>query len=480
MAFNGTLQNSNITAGYMDLATAWKLEGEYLYGLTPVSAQFGNPCAKTFFTRVHKRSTWFTQIPVVHRISNSSPEFGREFSVVVARIGEYLLNSWVRVTLPEVTLLPGNQFGADGRLRWCRKVMHNLIEDCTITVNDQQIARLDNHILDFYSSFSVDANKKFNYDRMIGDVEDLVGSHGPTTSLGATIPATTLNLPLPFFYAQDSGLALPTAAILFGDIKINFKFRNWNELLILDNSGPAGAGTVARAVPQVGVDIAAPPALRNVSVWGTYALVSDHERRIMASTRRDMIIEQFQTATKMAFNPITQPTPVYEPKFVMAVKALYFGARNTTFENERSNYSTASPYNDGAVINYKPSGAAAPIKDMTLNYESTTRLSAMSWDYFSQIVPYFCAPSVPYDIGYGLYSYALFLDGVDASGSTNYGKIGVVQVSPTASEETVLAAQGSGDPESGCDFPQTFTWHMIARSSTVIRVADGQLSFPYI
>lgn len=479
MTYNGTLTNSNITAGFMDLATAWKLEGEYLYGLTPVSKEFGNPCAKTFFTKIHKRSTWFTQVPVSFR-TNIPGGFGGEFSVTVNRLGEYLINTWLRVIVPEVKLLPGNAFGVNGRLRWCRKFMHNLIEDCTITFNEQQVSRLDNHILDFMTAYNMVNDKKFNYDKMIGDTEDLVGSHGPTTPLGDTIKETELNLPLPFFFTQDTGLALPTAALLFNEVKINFKFRDWDELLILDNAGAAGAGTVARAVPRAGIDILAAPVLKQLNVWGTYALTSDHERQVMSSLRRDMVIDNYQTAAKMPFNPSTQPNPIYEPKFTMAVKALYFGARNVTFENERSNYSTASPYNDGNVVSFTPSGSNNVIKDLTLNYESTTRLANMPWSYFSQIVPFYTAPTTPYEPGYGLYSYALNLESQDPSGSTNFGKIGNVQVSPTASAAALIASAGTGPAASGTDFPQKWDWHLVARSHIVIRIDQGQLMFPYI
>lgn len=479
MAFNGTLQNSNITAGYMDLATAWKLEAEYLYGLTPISNQFSNPCAKSPFLRIFKRITWFTQIPVLLRVSNGQPEFGRDFSVTVNRLGEYLVNTWLKVKIPEIKLLNTNQFGVNGRIRWCRKFMHNLIEDCNITFNEQQVTRLDNYILDFSTAFKVTQEKKFNYDRMIGDIEELTGSHGPLTPLGDTIPETTLNLPLPFFFTEDVGISLPTAALLFNEVKINFKFRNWNELLILDNAGAAGAGTIARAVPIVGTDIATAPVLKEVNVWATYALISDMERKQMAERGRDYIISQYQTASKMPFNP-SIPYPIYEPKFTMAVKALFFGVRNVTFENERSNYSTASPYNNGNFVNFTPSGAAPPVDNLTMNYESTTRLSSMTWDYFSQIVPYYNAPTTPFDIGYGLYSYALNFSDIDPSGSTNFGKIGNVQVSPAPSDKAKIAADGLGVATSGTDFKQSFTWHMIALTNTVIRIADGQLTFPYV
>jgi hypothetical protein len=477
---NGVLGNSNVTAGYMDLATAWKMEAEYLYGATPISNQYNHPCAMTYFVRDIKRSTWFTQIPVALRTSSGIAAFGQEFSVTVSRLGEYLLKAWLRVKLPAVTLLAGNQYGVNGRLRWCRKIMHNLIEDCNITFNDQQVARLDNFILDFMTQLSVPAGKQDGYDTMIGDTVDLTGSHGAATPLTATIPEKTLQLDLPFFFSLDSGLALPMAALMFNEVKINFKFRDWTKLLILDNSGIAGAASVARAVPVVGTDIAVAPSLTSVTVWANFALVSEFERSRMAETTRDIVIEQYQEASRMPYQPVISPNPIFEPKFTFSVKALYFGVRNKTFESDWSNYSTASPYNSGNSITFIPSGADAPVKSITLNYESTTRLSEMGWDYFSLINPYYCADVMPREIGYGVYSYALKLSSLDPNGSTNFSKIGNVQIQPKPSDAAVVGSNGTGPAGSGQDFPQVFEWINIARSYTVIRIGEGQLTFPYV
>jgi Major capsid protein N-terminus/Large eukaryotic DNA virus major capsid protein len=479
MTFNGKLNNSNITAGYMDLATAWKMEGEYLYAATPISSQYNHPCGISYFVREIKRATWFTQIPVALRTGNGIAAFGQEFSSNVVRVGEYLLNTYLAVELPEVTLLASNQFGVNGRLRWCRKIMHNLIEDCDISFNEQKVARIDNYILDMITQFT-NANKQDGYDEMIGDTIDLTGSHGPTTPLSATIPSKKLILNLPFFYFLDSGFALPTAALLFNEIKINYKLRDWDKLLILDNSGVTGAGTVARAVPLVNIDIYTAPVLKNVSTWAHYALVSDFERQNMAQTSRDMIIEQYQTAARMPFLPITNPSVIYEPKFTFSVKALYFAIRNKTFANEWSNYTTSSPYNSGSSINFLPPGITAPISTLSLNYESTTRLSEMDWNYFSLVNPYYCCPTMGREIGYGIYSYALKMDRLDPNGSTNFSKIGNVQIAPTPSTIAITGAGGAGAAGSGMDFAQIYEWNNIACSYTVIRISDGQLTFPFV
>jgi hypothetical protein len=474
MANNGPLSSSNVTAGYMDLATAWNLEAEYLYGSTPLSSNYGNPCSISYFVLQITRCSWFTQIPVTLRTSNGVAGFGTEFSVSISRLGEYMLNSWIQVRLPSVTLLPTNKFGVNGRLRWTRNLMHNLIEDANITFNDQQVARIDNYILDNHKQYYIEMQKCRGYDIMIGDTIDLVGPHAP----GVAINSKILQLPLPFWFAFDSGLALPTASLLFNDIKFNFKFRNVEDLLILEDF--TRVGTEFRANIDFPTDIAIRPELSNVSTWATYALVSENERNRMADSSRDIIIEHYQSASRIAFNPVTQPNYSYEPKFTFAVKQLMFSVENTTWKSDHSNYTCASPFNNGTLINFEPAGATPPIETITLNYESTTRLSNMNWEYFSRMVPFLCNMGDVRDIGYGTYSYALNLQNKSPCGSTNYSKLGNVQVQPTGSANSIVAINGLGAPASGMDFPQSFKWILIARSYLVIRIDGGQLTFPYI
>ena len=63
---------------------------------------------------------------------------------------------------------------------------------------------------------------------MIGNTPELAGV---PAGLNEDLPETVLNLPLPLFYSRDSGVALPTAALPYNDMRINFSFRGWRELL---------------------------------------------------------------------------------------------------------------------------------------------------------------------------------------------------------------------------------------------------------
>lgn len=465
MSSSFTCGTSNITSGFIDLATFDEID-KYMYG---------GPSSFTYYVREAHKATWFTQVPVVLSRNSGSPGFNQEWSVSISRAADYMIHTWLRVIVPEVTLLANNQFTTNGRIRWTRNFMHNLIREACISFNDLVAARFDNYHLDFWAAFTVPASKRVGYDNMVGNVDNLISPHAP----GVAIREQALNLPLPFFFSRDSGIALPTAALPYNEMKITFSFRNWNELLILDNSANP-AGTDNTVVPVVPSDIASAPELSGVQVWADYAIVSNEERKLMACAPRDILIEQVQTAPRQTFSPITTPNPCYDIRFSHSIKALFFAVRNTTHSNVWSNYTTASPVPSPMAIIYDTSNKFDPIANTTVIYENTNRLSQMGSDYFSLVNPWYHAPSIPEDTGLHVYSYSLAFFNIDPMGSTNYGKLTNVSIAPTASPAAVLAANGNGGPGSGADYQQTFEFIITAVNNNIIRISGGALGFPVL
>ena len=460
---------SNVTSGFIDLATFDEIE-KYLYG---------GPKATAYFVRETRKSTWFTQVPVVLSRAAGSPGFGQEWSVSISRAGDYMLQSWLRLTTPSITLDAGNAFGADGRLRWTRNFMHNIIRECCITFNDLVAARFDNYHLDFWAAFTVPAGKRNGYKNMIGTFDEMTSPYAP----GVTIPSFTLNLPLPLFYSRDSGVALPTAALPYNEMRLNFSFRDWNQLLILDNTSAAvvAAGTEQRQVVQTSdLTGGTAPGLGTTQVWANYAIVSNDERKQMACAPRDILIEQVQTAPHQTFTPGRDCQQTFDIRFSHAIKVLFFAVRNTTFSAEWSNYITSSPVDTGTVVTYAPDGSADPILQTSLVYENTNRLSQMGSDYFSLVNPYYHSPTIPTETGFHCYSYSLDFICLDPMGSTNYGKLTNVSISPEASQTAIDAANGVGAIGSGASFAQTFEFIVTAVNNNIIRVSGGALGFPVL
>jgi hypothetical protein len=78
---------SNLTSGFIDLATYDEQE-KYMYGGRHATA---------YFVRETRKSTWFTQVPVVLSKCSGSPAFGQEWSVQISRAGDYLLQTLLHV-----------------------------------------------------------------------------------------------------------------------------------------------------------------------------------------------------------------------------------------------------------------------------------------------------------------------------------------------------------------------------------------------
>ena len=232
---------SNVTSAFIDLATFDEIE-KYLYG---------GPDATAYFVRETRKSTWFSQVPVVLSRASGSPAFGQEWAVSISRAGDYLLHTWLRLQTPHVQLLDTNSAGVNGRIRWTRNFMHNIIRECCITFNDLVAARFDNYHLDFWAAFTVPASKQNGYNNMIGNVSPLTQPKPPGVGDEQGLPSGILNLPLPFFYSRDSGVALPTAALPYNEMRINFSFRDWTELLIFEDESINNAEQrLAVKVPQ--------------------------------------------------------------------------------------------------------------------------------------------------------------------------------------------------------------------------------------
>ena len=460
---------SNVTSGFIDLATFDEIE-KYMYG---------GPDATAYFVRETRKSTWFTQVPVVLSKASGNPAFNQEWSVSISRAGDYLLQSWLRLQVPAVTLASSVASGT--YIRWTRNLMHNVVRECAITFNDLVAARFDSYHLDFWAAFTVPASKQNGYQNMIGNVKELIEPVGPGVPLGLSVNGSTsgntLNLPLPFFYARDSGVALPTAALPYNEMRISFSFRDWSDLLILTQG--SGVNTYNSQVPSN--YLVSTPTIGQCQVWSNYAIVSNDERKRMACAPRDILIEQVQTAPVQSYTPANNPVQTFDIRFSHAIKVFFFAVRNISCKAEWSNYTTVSPTVASGVISFNPAGSTDPILQTSLIYENTNRLQQMGSDYFSLVNPWYNAPTIPSITGYHSYSYSLDFICLDPLGSTNYGKLTNVSIVPEASADAVANAGGSTYGISGqYNQGQQYQFIVTAVNNNIIRISGGALGFPVL
>jgi hypothetical protein len=240
------------------------------------------------------------------------------------------------------------------------------------------------------------------------------------------------NVPLPFFYTRDSGVALPTAALPYNDIKIQVSTRNAHELLCgWSATGLSDTQIASGDLGTSGNGLLCDTTLTNskFECWCNYVVVSNDERSKMGAGPRDMVVEQTQKVDRSEINlQASQQTEVEKLfSFNHTVKALFWSLQNSAnvkTSSYHSNYTATSPdVNSGFVLN-----GVNPSDNVTLKYDNTERFT-LGADFFGLVQPFYFANKVPSGnqgaspVGYNMYSYALNPASSDPSGSTNIGKL---------------------------------------------------------
>ena len=450
------MSGSNLTSGFIDLATYDEIE-KYMYG---------GPDATTYFVRETRRSTWFTHVPVQLSMGTGNPTLGNSFSVNISRAGDYLMNCWLRVTLadcvPQNTLASTTGTGSSAvttaaytqHVSWVKNLGHNLIEEVSLRFNDLEAAKLNHYVLDFWNEFTVPNGKRDAYATMTGSNP----AHF-TSGTNKTLKGMTLNIPLPLFFTRDTGVALPTAALPYNEMRMHIKLRSAYQLVVTKDQT---TGNLRGATAN---DFSVGPKISDIAVWADYAIVSNEERQKMACAPRDMVIEQFQTNSPNDYSR-TDGNPSFDIRFSHAIKALMFGVSceggDIPFAHSNYSGSASSAGAHGASFG----DMSSPFSTVSLVYENTNRLANMGADYFTHVCPYYNAPACPDEGGYHLYSYTLDLGNLDPMGSTNYGKLTNVSISPKPNK--AAAAAGSG------------RLVVVAVNNNVIRISGGALGFPVL
>jgi len=461
--------NASTQTAFIDLATFSELEA-FLYGGCE---------ACTYFVRGIKKANWFSFLPACLRHVSGVPDFGNQFSASINRSGDYVLAFWLRVRVPlvgisttAITGQAGYVAGVDSppALRWTRKFMHNLVARVNISFNELVVAELDSNWLDFNAEFRLWESKRVGYNNMIGDILQMTA--WTVMSDGVNFAANTqalgtgghFDLVVPFWFGEDSGVALPAAALPFNDIKVNFELRNFDNLIVMDPGTTAGArGVLTKANIVAGVrntPTVAPAAItfsatgpvtlsNNVESWATYAIVHNDERVKIGKAPRDILIQQVQRAngfTGVNFQVGTAAQTSTDLRFSHSIIGLFWAAQNVSNEGALSNYTTVPYFATTPTASAAGSlggGGLDPIAHTALVYESTNRVD-MDSDFYSLVAPYLHSTRVPDETGYHYLSYALRTWEYDPLGSTNYSKLANVSLVSDSSLAANSAALGFG------------------------------------
>jgi hypothetical protein len=329
---------------------------------------------------VYRRHTNFA-LESIEQTFNGTVDFGRKVSCTVSRNGDLIWKTYLQVALPAL---------AGTNVSWTRNIGHVLIDYVNIEIGGQEIDRHYGDWFNIWNELTQTAEHEDGYNVLIGNTVAL-------TTPASTIAASTLYVPLQFWFCRNPGLALPLIALQYHEVKFNISF---------NSAAHCTQGTVTGT-----------PVLGYASLYIDYVYLDTDERRQFAQVQHEYLIEQLQftggesvTATsyksKLALNH-----PCKELVWVVQLDANVVAGANRWSDYTNSASSSSNYYIGNDVL-----------VDAKLQLNGQDRFSVRSAAYFNVLQPFQHHTRCP-ATGIYVYSFALNPEQHQPSGSVNMSRI---------------------------------------------------------
>lgn len=174
---------------------------------------------------------------VVKLFINQSPDFGRQHNCIIPRRGQLLSKLYLHIKLPKLTKTSGEY------LCWTDAIGYAIFDGpIELEINGVIVDRLYPQFLNIWDELknnSVDKGKNLM----------LLKSDVYTSSYDNAIQSGDLVIPLDFWFTKSYNLALPLISLYnAGRIQINFKFRDFLDLVNYDGNDPAPQNIIEGSV----------------------------------------------------------------------------------------------------------------------------------------------------------------------------------------------------------------------------------------
>jgi hypothetical protein len=195
----------------------------------------GNPQI-TFFKVVYKRHTNFAYewVPEYFdpTLSFETTSFS-QMTLPLKRDGDLIRDVALIIDTPSI-------FSSDEEnFRWISFLGQIWINQINFFIGGQRINHLYGQWINIWSELIVSASRGGGYNDLIGNVSEMTspllyyGSFGDTTT--PSIQRRRLRVPIPFWFTEHPGLALPLIAIQYVETSIEVEFRPLNSLFTVGN-----------------------------------------------------------------------------------------------------------------------------------------------------------------------------------------------------------------------------------------------------
>jgi hypothetical protein len=268
----------------------------------------------TFFKVMYRRYTNFSS-ESIEQTFNSTGDFGKTVSCIIAKNGDLITKLFVKITLEKT--VPGEKYG------FVQKLGHTILNNIKVDIGGTVIDEHYSDWLNIWNELTLNKSMEDNYNVLIGNIEKFIKIEENKEEL-------IMYIPLLFWFCRNNGLALPLIALQYHKIKIQVKFANLDDCVIFLKD-------------KVRNDIK----FKDTCLIINYIYLDGEERKRFAASSHEYLIEQLQY---MGDEIVTASTETFKLNFMHPCKALFWVIKMGY--NLGKNY-TIAINNDGLIdINY--------------------------------------------------------------------------------------------------------------------------------
>ena len=181
----------------------------------------------TFFKVVYKRHTNFS-IESIRSPLDGSADFGQKVTTKLARNGDLAHKMILEVDVPAISSVAGTT------ISYVNSLGHALIDYIEIRIGGQVIDKQYGEWMEIWNQLTMTEGQTFAY-------QDMLSRYSSFTTLNT---ATTVYIPLQFWFCRNIGLALPLVALQYHDVEVSIKF---NPLSKVHTFGPFNYYTASQS-----------------------------------------------------------------------------------------------------------------------------------------------------------------------------------------------------------------------------------------
>lgn len=286
-------------------------------------------------------------------------------------------------------------------VQWTRNLGNVMIKEVEVEIGGQRIDRQFGEWLVIWAELTLQPGHVSGYAEMVGNTLPMYGTKSGT--LGESLPAKRLYVPLQFWFNRNYGLALPLIALQYHEVKINIEFRPLSELLIQTNDEDVKEG-VSQTV-----------SLADAFLLVDYVYLDTDERRRFAQVSHEYLIEQLQFTGEETLVGANNQVRL---NFNHPVKELVWAARLADAETNCQ----WTNFTDKVVRGVDEYAGSNPLVDAKLQLNGHYRFRTRQARYFNLVQPYQHHTNIPVS-GIYVYSFGIKPEEHQPSGTANLSRI---------------------------------------------------------